>query len=182
MVPEDVRPSLAEMAITLAGCSGPIVSGGPGKPRHLAPDPLLRVAGAIVACLIATVCGVLPFALSSLAPGTALVGSAPVVLAGLSPLALVVVIVRAIARGTVRRSFPGVRWPSVAILAGPSLASVLSGAGLVVPFSPGILVRTLLASLNVSASTLVVAVARAVESDSPPAWQLGRKRGHATPD
>ena len=103
-------------------------------------------------------------------------------LAGLAYLALVVVIVRAITRGTVRRSFPGVSWPSVAILAGPSLASVLSGTGLVVPFSPGILVRTLLASLIVSAITLVVAVARAFESDSPPAWQLGRRRGHATPD
>lgn len=154
----------------------------PGSRDTWTRDPLLRAAGAIVACLIATVCGVLPFALSSLAPGKALVGSVPLLLAGLSPLALVVVIVRAITRGTVRRSFPGVSWPSVAILAGPSLASVLSGAGLVVPFSPGILVRTLLASLIVSASTLVVAVARAFESDSPPAWQLGRKRGRATPD
>ena len=93
----------------------------------------------------------------------------PLLLSGSVYLLISALIVRAVLRGSLRMVAPGVTWPVVTITVLFSVASILSGAGVVLAFSPGLLVLSLIWSLLVSAIALVAAVARAFLQEGPSA-------------
>jgi len=162
MLPADVLPTIAEIAVTLAGFTAvlfAIQSYSAGGDVAGQSDRILAV---LTIPAVTLVCALLPFALAGLSESDAIIWGVPLfvyALGGGSSLARTVV---RIARGSARLTWPAVSYTVIAVATLLALLSLASGLGLLLPYSPGVLVVGLIWNLMAAAFSLITAVRAAM--------------------
>jgi hypothetical protein len=148
--------------VTLAGFTGILAA-----MRYSADDgPLAgqssRIGSVLIIPAIVLSCALLPFALSDFTSSPAVIWGVPLCMYGVLSGTLLVLTVSQVLRGSLPLITPGLGYAVMAASAALQLLALLSGLGLVLPFSPGMLVLGLTWSLLGAAFALVAAVAVAV--------------------
>jgi hypothetical protein len=160
MSPIDALPTAAEIAITLGGFIGLIVAFRPVSAASWSDEESARVVFVLVLCSVILLCALLPFALSGLFSSNSVVWGAPLVIFGAGNLFLIGNMFRRIHTKRINIHFPLVSWPILSFWTLLTLALLLSGLGLLWPFSPGLLLLGMIWSLLIGAITLIALMAQ----------------------
>ena len=166
MTPADFLPTLAEVAITIAGFTGLIVSVRRNRSKRLTEQELFRVIATIGMCLIVVLSAILPYALSGLPVEEHYRWAAPLVLSASTTLILLMVMIRKLLAGGFVLIAPWITMPLIICVGILGLASLGSGLGLFLPYSSGLLVLHLGFALFASAVTLVATLAIVIRSEN----------------
>ena len=162
MSPIDALPTVAEIAITLGGFIGLIVAFRPVSADSWSDEESARVVFVLVVCSLILLCALLPFALSGLFPTESVIWGAPLVIFGTGNLFLIVSMFRRIHTKRINIHFPLVSWPILSFWSLLAVALLLSGLGVLCPFSPGLLLLGMIWSLLIGAITLIALMAQSM--------------------
>ena len=162
MSPIDTLPTVAEIAITLGGFIGLIVSFRPVSAASWSDEESARVVFVLVVCSLILLCALLPFALSGLFPTESVIWGAPLVIFGTGNLFLIASMFRRIHTKRINIHFPLVSWPILSFWSLLAVALLLSGLGVLWPFSPGLLLLGMIWSLLIGAITLIALMAQSM--------------------
>lgn len=162
MTPVDALPTVAEIAITLGGFIGLIVAFRPVSAASWSDEERARVVFVLILCSLVLLCALLPFALSGLLKSDALIWGIPLLFFGAANLFLIVNMLLRIHRRRVNIQFPLMSWPILSFWSLLTLAVLLSGLGLLRPFSPGLLLMGMIWSLLIGVITLIALMAQSV--------------------
>jgi hypothetical protein len=160
MSPIETLPTVAEIAITLGGFIGLIVSFRPVSAAYWSDEESARVLFVLILCCFILLCALLPFALSAMFPTDSVTWGVPLVIFGVSNLFLIASMVRRIYNNRVNLQFPLVSWPILLFWGLLTLVLLLSGLGVLWPFSPGLLLLGMTWSLLVGVITLIALMAK----------------------
>jgi hypothetical protein len=160
MLPVDALPTVAEIAITLGGFIGLIVAFRPVSAAAWSDEESARVVFVLVLCSIILLCALLPFALSGLFSSDTVIWGTPLIIFGAGNLFLIASMFRRIHTKRINIHFPLVSWPILSFWVLLTLALLLSGLGVLWPFSPGLLLVGMIWSLLIGAITLVALMAQ----------------------
>lgn len=159
MTPTEILPTLCDMAVTIAGFTAIVVS---IRARHTGNwniEERIRILGVLAICGVVAVCAVLPFAISGFAIEERFNWAIPLLISGLACLVTFSLVVRAGLKGNFEFLIPWVTWTMMGLLSFSSVLSVLSGLGILLPYSPGLLVLQLVSMLVGCSITIVVTLA-----------------------
>ncbi|MEH6611723.1 MAG: hypothetical protein V7696_20325 [Halioglobus sp.] len=162
MSPIDALPTVAEIAITLGGFIGLIVAFRPVSADSWSDEESARVVFVLVVCSLILLCALLPFALSGLFPTESVIWGAPLVIFGTGNLFLIASMFRRIHTKRINIHFPLVSWPILSFWSLLAVALLLSGLGVLWPFSPGLLLLGMIWSLLIGAITLIALMAQSM--------------------
>ena len=165
MLPVDSLPTVAEIAITLAGFIGLIVVFKPVSAASWSDEERARVVFVLILCSLILVCALLPFALSGFKLSEAAVWGVPLVLFGAGNLFLNVTMLLRIRAKRIFIQFPWISWPILSAWILLNLFLLMSGLGLLLPFSSGLLLLGMLWSLLIGAITLIALMAQNMSRD-----------------
>jgi hypothetical protein len=160
MSPIDALPTVAEIAITLGGFIGLIVAFRPVSAASWTDEESARVVFVLVLCSFILLCALLPFALSGLFSSDSVIWGTPLVIFGAGNLILIANMFRRIHTNRINIHFPLVSWPILLFWTLLTLSLLLSGLGLLWPFSPGLLLLGMIWSLLIGAITLIALMAQ----------------------
>jgi hypothetical protein len=160
MLPADTLPTVAEIAITLAGFIGLIVVFKPVSAAAWSDEERARVVFVLILCSLILLCALLPFALGGLQLSEAAIWGVPLALFGAGNLFLNVSMLVRIRAKRIVIQFPWISWPILSIWILLTLSLLLSGLGLVLPFSSGLLLLGMIWSLLIGAITLIALMAQ----------------------
>ena len=160
MSPIDALPTVAEIAITLGGFIGLIVAFRPVSAAAWSDEESARVVFVLIVCSLILLCALLPFALSGLFPADSVIWGAPLVIFGTGNLFLIAKMIRRIHTKRINIHFPLVSWPILSFWSLLAVALLLSGLGVLWPFSPGLLLLGMIWSLLIGAITLIALMAQ----------------------
>ena len=166
MQPESFLPVIADLAVSVAGFTAVIATLRVAQPSPWARHELIRTIGAVAVCLVTIICAALPFSIAGFDLSPTLIWSVPLVLSGTANLVILVWFLRQRLKGDFPLIVPWISLPVISILAVISLASMLSGLGLFLPFSSGLLVLQLSWTICVAAITIVVTFAITVKNNT----------------
>jgi hypothetical protein len=162
MSPIDTLPTVAEIAITLGGFIGLVVAFRPVSAASWSDEESSRVIFVLILCSFILLCALLPFALSGLFTTNSVTWGAPQVIFGTSNLFLIANMFHRIHTKRISVHFPLVSWPIFSFWSLLALALLLSGLGVLWPFSPGLLLLCLIWSLLIGAITLIALMAQSM--------------------
>jgi hypothetical protein len=162
MSPIDALPTVAEIAITLGGFIGLIVAFRPVSASSWSDEESARVVFVLVVCSLILLCALLPFALSGLFSTDWVIWGAPLFIFGTGNLFLIANMFRRIHKKRINIHFPLVSWPILSFWCLLSVALLLSGLGVLWPFSPGLLLLGMIWSLLIGAITLIALMAQSL--------------------
>jgi hypothetical protein len=162
MSPIDALPTVAEIAITLGGFIGLIVAFRPVSAASWSDEESARVVFVLVVCSLILLCALLPFALSGLFPTESVIWGAPLVIFGTGNLFLIASMFRRIHTKRINIHFPLVSWPILSFWSLLAVALLLSGLGVLWPFSPGLLLLGMIWSLLIGTITLIALMAQSM--------------------
>ena len=160
MTPVDALPTVAEIAITLAGFIGLIVVFKPVSAASWSDEDRARVVFVLILCSLILLCALLPFALSGLFQSDAVIWGAPEILFGSGNLFLILNMLFRIHAKRINIEFPLLSWPILLIWLLVTASILLSGLGLIWPFSAGLLLMGMLWSLLIGTITLIALMAQ----------------------
>jgi hypothetical protein len=162
MSPIETLPTVAEIAITLGGFIGLIVSFRPVSAAYWSDEESARVLFVLILCCFILLCALLPFALSAMFPTDSVTWGVPLVIFGASNLSLIAIMCRRIYTKRVSLHFPLVSRPILLFWGLLALALLLSGLGVLWPFSPALLLLCMIWSLLVGVITLIALMAQSM--------------------
>lgn len=171
MQPESFLPVIADLAVSVAGFTAVIATLRVGQPGPWERHELIRTIGAVAVCLVTIICAALPFSIAGFNVNPNLNWAIPLLISGTSNLVILVWFVRQRLSGNFPLIVPWISVPVVTSLGVLSMVSTLSGLGLLLPFSSGLLVLQLSWTICVAAITLVVTFAITVKNNA-------NSRGH----
>ena len=152
MAPEDVLQSIAEIGIGLAGFSG-LVAAFAQRPGHTwKGEQKVRIVILVILSFGMMIGALLPFALTGISESEALVWGVPMV--GFSAVALTMQgywSVKARKYGF-KLQFPLVSLPIITLASTMQVITMLSGFGLIFPYSPAVFVSGMLSVLLFTAT------------------------------
>ena len=160
MTPVDALPTVAEIAITLAGFIGLIVVFKPVSAASWSDEDRARVVFVLILCSLILLCALLPFALSGLFQSDAVIWGAAEILFGSGNLFLILNMLFRIHAKRINIQFPLLSWPILLIWLLVTASILLSGLGLIWPFSAGLLLMGMLWSLLIGTLTLIALMAQ----------------------
>jgi hypothetical protein len=166
VIPEEYLPTIAEVGITIAGFTGLIVTVRRNPSVPWSKQEQFRIIATIAICLTTVLCSSLPFALSGLPVEPQTKWSVPLLISSTTILALLGLMLRRILFGGFVIIAPWITWPLMLFMGVLALASFTSGLGLILPYSPGLLVLQLSVSLFASAVTLIATLAIVVRNEN----------------
>ena len=147
MTPEDALPNIAEIAIGLAGFSGLVAAFGQRPGQAWRRDQKTRIVFLVILSFSMIIAALFPSAMSGISDSPALVWGVPMVGSSVIALALLVYWALFSRRHGYKLQFPAV---SISIISGAALLQVtvlLSGFGVILPYSPALFVFGLLSIL-----------------------------------
>jgi len=147
MTPEDALPIIAEIAIGLAGFSGLVAAFGQRPGHAWRGDQKVRIVFLVILSFGMITAALLPFALSGISNAPALVWGIPMVAYGLLALTLLGYWVVLSRRHGFRLQFPLLSIGILVVAGGLQAAMILSGLGLLMPYSPALFLLGLLSVL-----------------------------------
>lgn len=159
MGPADALPTIAEMAITIAGFTALIISIRPQQASDWGRDEIARVIGIVAACLTTALCGILPFAIAGMDVEPHFKWAIPLVISGGFSTTHMGLILWQNISGNFFFIMRWVSYPMFFIMAISSVFALLSGFGILYPYSPGILVFQLIWVLFITAVSLAASIA-----------------------
>ena len=162
MNPVDSLPTVGEIAITLAGFIGLIVVFKPVSAASWSEEERARVVFVLILCSLILLSALLPFALSGFEVSAATIWGVPLVLFGAGTLFLSINMLLRIRTKRIIIHFPWVSWPILTVWMLLTISVLLSGFGLILPFSSGLLLLGMLWSLLIGAITLIALMAQSM--------------------
>lgn len=159
MHPIDILPTIAEVAVTIAGFTAIVVSIRSQRAGTWNAEERIRIIGILTVCGLVAVCAVLPYAISDLSSNENLRWGVPLAVSGMASIIAFAIVVIAAAKRKFEFLLPQLTWPMMAVITGSSTLSILSGTGLWNPYSAGLLLLQLLAMLVACSITIVVTFA-----------------------
>ena len=166
MQPESFLPVIADLAVSVAGFTAVIATLRVGQPAPWERHELIRTIGAVAVCLVTIICAALPFSIAGFNVNPSLNWAIPLLVSGVSNLVILAWFVRQRLSGDFPLIVPWISIPIIISLGLLSIASILSGLGLLLPFSSGLLVLQLSWIICVAAITLVVTFAITVKNSA----------------
>jgi len=160
MTPVDALPTVAEIAITLAGFIGLIVIFKPVSATSWSDEDRARVVFVLILCSLILLSALLPFALSELFQSDSVIWGATEILFGSGNLFLIFSMLFRIHAKRINIQFPLLSWPILVIWLLLTASILLSGLGLIWPFSAGLLLLGMLWSLLIGTLTLIALMAQ----------------------
>ncbi len=140
MQPEDALPTIAEIAITLAGFSSLVAVWRPLSAAPWSKQELLRIHGLLISSAVVLLCALLPFGLSGVQSSNGVTWGFPLVIYSIINLGYVALTLRRIFSRELEVTSPRLVW-SVLITSGAvNSILLLSGLGILLPHSAGVLV------------------------------------------
>ena len=164
MQPEDALPTIAEIAVTLAGFTAVLLAVQSPSSASDAPGQADRLFATLVGPAIVLVCALLPFGLAGLSARLAVVWGIPLCVYGLASALLASRTIARIARGSAQLTWPLIGYSILTATAISSLLALGSGLGFFMPFSSGVLVLVLIWNLLTAAFSLITAVRGALRA------------------
>ncbi len=158
MTAADALPTIAEIAVTLAGFSSLLVVFRPTATSRWTEHELVRIRALITTCVVVLVCALVPFGLAGLRFSDDVSFGVPLAAYGLFNLVYLTLNVRKIMSQKIRVSAPRLTLPVLAISAAVNLVVLSSGLGIFLPFDPGVLVPGLVWGLVAAVVTLLATV------------------------
>jgi len=168
MRPEDALPTIAEIAVTLAGFTGILLAIQSNASNRIAGQSDRFLAVLMVPANV-LLCALLPFGLAGFSASPRVVWGIPLCTHALLGGFLVSRTIARIARAGIKFTWPAAAYISLAGSAVLHLLALGSGLGFLLPHSPGVLVLSLIWSLLAAAFALVAAAV--VEGRAPAAQQ-----------
>jgi len=147
MTPEDVLPNIAEIAISLAGFGGLVAAFGQRPGQFWRGDQKTRIVLLVILSFAMIVSALYPSAMSGLSHSPALVWGVPMVSFGGLSLALLTYWIIVARRHGYKLQFPLVSIPVITAAGLLQCLLLLSGCGVLLPFSPALFVLGLLSIL-----------------------------------
>ncbi len=147
MTPEDALPSIAEIAIGLAGFSGLVAAFGQRPGHSWRGDQKARIVFLVILSFAMIACALLPPAISGLSDSPAWIWGVPMVASSSVALTSLVYWVVLARRHGYRLQFPLISISIISLASALQVAVLLSGLGLIMPFSPALFVLGLLSIL-----------------------------------
>jgi len=147
MTPQDVLPSIAEIAIGLAGFSGLVAAFSQRPGQAWRGDQKARIVFLVILSFGMLTAALLPSAISGISDSPALVWGVPMVGYSVLALGLLGRWVSLSRRHGYELQFPLVSIPIISVAAALQVVVLLSGVGLVFPYSPTLFVFGLLSVL-----------------------------------
>jgi hypothetical protein len=154
--PQDVLPTLAEISVTVVGFTGVLVAFRPASAGTWSKDELVRIRAVLLIPGAVVVFSLLPFSLAGFSESAAVVWGLPLVAYGVFGFCFVARTLFEIIRGDFRLTSQPVGALLIAVSVVVNALLVLSGVGVLIPFSPGLLVFALSWNLVTTAATLVL--------------------------
>ena len=153
MQPEDALPTIAEVAITMAGFMGVLLAFRPSGSAW-SRDEIVRAQGVFTTTAVVVLCGFLPFGVAGLSESPAIAWGVPLcTYAVLSATQQVFMLTRGI-----KATIPLLSYAVAPVQSCVYLLALLSGLGLFVPYSAGVLVLGLTFDLLLNGAKLVLLV------------------------
>jgi len=147
MAPEDALASIAEVAIGLAGFSGLVAAFDQRSGRSWRSDQKARIVFLVALSFGVITTSLLPLAISGWSKSASLVWGIPMITCGLLTLTSLLVWIVLSRRHGYELQFPRTSISILSISASLQLAVLLSGFGIVMPYSPALFVLGLLSIL-----------------------------------
>jgi len=147
MAPEDALASIAEIAIGLAGFSGLVAAFVQSSGHSWKGDQKARIVFLVILSFAVITTSLLPSAISGLSASPALVWGIPMIACGFVTLTSLLCWVVLSRRHHYRLQFPKTSISILSISGTLQLAVLLSGFGVVLPYSPALFVFGLLSIL-----------------------------------
>ena len=147
MAPEDALASIAEVAIGLAGFSGLVAAFGQRSDQSWRSDQKARIVYLVTLSFVVITTSMLPSAISGWSKSASLVWGIPMVTCGALTLTSLLVWIVLSRRHGYKLQFPRT---SILVLSASGtlqLAVLLSGFGVILPYSPALFVLGLLSVL-----------------------------------
>jgi hypothetical protein len=147
VTPEDALQSIAEIAIGLAGFSGLVAAFSQRPGQSWRADQKTRIVFLVILSFGMIICALLPYAMSGISDAPALVWGIPMVSYSITAIGLLGYWIVLSRRRGYKLQFPLVSIPIVAGSASLQVVVLLSGFGLIWPYSPTLFVFGLLSIL-----------------------------------
>jgi hypothetical protein len=154
--PEDILPTLAEISVTVAGFTAVLVAFRPASAGQWSKAELVRVRAALILPGHVLVLSLLPFGLAGFTQAPAVVWGLPLLVFGIVGFALLARTISEVLRGDFQLTSRPVGTLLITVSVVINIVALLSGAGLLFPYSPGLLVLALAWTLVSTAVTLVL--------------------------
>lgn len=152
MTPEDALMSIAEIAIGLAGFSGLVAAFGQRQGHTWREDQKARIVFLVILSFGMITCALLPFAISGISNSPAWIWGLPMVSYSILALVLLARWVVLSRRHGFKLQFPKVSIPIIGIATVLQVLVMLSGFGIIMPYSAPLFVFGLLSILVFSAN------------------------------
>lgn len=165
MQPESFLPVIADLAVSVAGFTAVIATLRVSQPDPWERHELIRTIGSVSVCLVTIICAALPFSISGFNVNPKLIWAIPLLFSGTANLIILTWFVRQRLAGDFPLIVPWISLPVIGTLTVMSIASIVSGLGLFLPYSSGLLVLQLSWTICVAAITLVVTFAITVKNN-----------------
>jgi hypothetical protein len=153
--PEDVLPTLAEISVTVAGFTAVIVAFRPGSAGQWSKAELVRIRSVLLLPGQVLVLSLLPFGLAGFSQSPAVLWGLPLLLLGGVGFTFVARTIFEIRHGDFHFTSRPVGTVLLAVSVVTNTLALLSGAGLLLPYSSGLLVLVLCWLLVCTAVVLV---------------------------
>lgn len=155
MTPQDALPAIAEIAVGLAGFSGLVAafSQRPGQPWR--PDQKTRIVFLVILSFGMITAALLPYAMSGISESPALIWGVPMVAYSAIALVLLAYWVVVSRKRNYKLQFPLVSIPILSAATALQIVVLLSGLGLIVPYSSTLFVFGLLSILVFGANMFI---------------------------
>jgi hypothetical protein len=152
MSPQDALLSIAEISIGLAGFSGLVAAFIQPSGHSWRADQKTRIVLLIVLSFGIIVCALAPYALSGIGDSAALIWGVPMVAFSILCLGLLGYWVAIRHRRNFTLQFPWISTPIIFVAAVLQIVALLSGLGLIVPYSSTVFLFALLSVLAFGAN------------------------------
>ena len=156
MQPQDILPTLAEISVTVVGFTGVLVAFRPASAGAWSKAELVRIRAVLLNPGAVLVWSLLPFGLSGFSDSPVVVWGVPLLSYGIFGFTFIARTILEVLRGDFRFTSQPVGVLLIAVAVVVNTLVVLSGVGILIPFSPGLLVIALSWSLVSTAVTLVL--------------------------
>jgi hypothetical protein len=147
MAPEDALASIAEVAIGLAGFSGLVAAFGQRSGQSWKGDQKARIIYLVVLSFLVITTSLLPSTISGWSSSASLVWGIPMVTSGVLTLTSLFIWIALSRRHGYKLQFPKTSVSILSVSGTLQLAVLLSGLGVILPYSPALFVLGLLSIL-----------------------------------
>jgi len=155
MTPQDALLSIAEISIGLAGFSGLVAAFIQPTGHSWQPEQKTRIVILILLSFGMIVCSLAPYALAGISASSAIIWGMPMIAFGTLSIGLLIYWLIVSGRRHFKLQFPWFSRPFIFVAVSLQIMVLLSGLGLVFPYSPALFLLGFLSTLVFGANVFL---------------------------